>query len=65
VDDAGLDECPWAMANHADRLAAVNKAADKADGRLVLPPTMTPSGRWVVTASGQLRYRLAGKRGSG
>src|ERR1700722_17948157 len=35
-DDAALDESPRALADHPDRLAAVNKVADKADGRLVL-----------------------------
>ena len=36
LDDAGLDKRPRAMADHADRLAAINKVADEADGRLVL-----------------------------
>lgn len=35
-DDVGLDERPRAVADHADRLTAINNVADKADGRLVL-----------------------------
>src|SRR5579875_631547 len=36
VDDPGLDERPRTMADHADRLAALDKVADEADGRLIL-----------------------------